>query len=128
MWDKIKELDNLNSKQINNLSRFLIFLIENDNLPLSVLKVVEFTQIEKSALRLVRQVMLGLLVAKDENFERIFERIAPSTKLNAFKDQLRLFLKIFLLKDSTIKINDEQMKKLESRIQMAEKFLATRHM
>ncbi|XP_070499427.1 nucleolar MIF4G domain-containing protein 1 homolog [Chironomus tepperi] len=128
VWDKIKELDNLNPKQINNLSRFLIFLIENDNLPLSVLKVVEFAQIEKSSLRLVRQVMLGLLLAKEENFERIFERISPSMKLNAFKDQLRLFLKVFLLKDNTLKINEEQMQKLESRIEMAEKFLSLSHM
>ena len=128
VWDKIKELDNLNVKHINNLSRFLIFLIENDNLPLSVLKVVEFAQIEKSALRLVRQVMLGLLLTKDENFERVFERIAPSMKLNAFKDQLRLFLKVFLLKDNTLKINEEQMMKLESRIEKAEKFLSLSHM
>lgn len=128
VWDKIKELDSLNPKQINNLSRFLIFLIENDNLPLSVLKVVEFAQIEKSTLRLVRQVMLGLLLAKEENFERTFERISPSIKLNAFKDQLRLFLKVFLLKDNTLKINEEQMKKLESRIEMAEKFLSLSHL
>ncbi|KAL7051108.1 hypothetical protein ACKWTF_004334 [Chironomus riparius] len=128
VWDKIKELDNLNVKHINNLSRFLIFLIENDNLPLSVLKVVEFAQIEKSALRLVRQVMLGLLLAKEQSFERTFERIEPSMKLNAFKDQLRLFLKVFLLKDNTLKINEEQMMKLQARIEKAEKFLSSSHM
>lgn len=126
VWDKIKELQNLNSRQIINLSRFLIYLIENDNLPLSVLKVVEFAQIEKATLKFVRQIMLGLLLTKEENFHRIFERIAPSMKLNAFKDQLRLFLKVFLLKDNTLKINEEQMAKLESRIQLAEKFLSAR--
>lgn len=124
IWDKIKELNNLNSKQINNLSRFLIYLIENDNLPLSVLKVVEFAQIEKTSLRFVRQVMLGLLLTKEEKFERIFARIAPSMKLSAFKDQLRLFLKVFLLKDDVFKMNEEQTAKLESRIQLAEKYLS----
>jgi nucleolar MIF4G domain-containing protein 1 len=127
VWDRIKEVHDLTAKQISNLSRFLIFLIENDNLPLSVLKVVEFTEIEKTALRLVRQVMLGLLLTKEENFHRIFEKISQSFKLNAFKDQLRLFLKVFLLKDeSKMKISDEQMSMLRSRLNLAEKFLAVK--
>jgi nucleolar MIF4G domain-containing protein 1 len=128
IWDKIKDIENLSSKHMNNLSRFLIHLIDNDNLALSVLKVVEFAQIEKASLKFVRQVMLGLLLSKEENFHRIFDRIAPSYKLNAFKDQLRLFLKVFLLKDN-IKINlsEDQLKMLKSRVQLAEKLLSVKH-
>ncbi|KAG5679312.1 hypothetical protein PVAND_008887 [Polypedilum vanderplanki] len=127
VWDKIKEIESLTSKQINNLSRFLIHLIENDSLPLSVLKIVEFAEIEKTTLRFVRQVMLGLLLTKEENFHNIFQRIAPSMKLNSFKDQLRLFLKVFLLKDDAkMNISDEKMNTLKTRLHLAEKFLSVK--
>lgn len=128
-WDKIKELKTLTKFQINNLSRFLIFLIENGNLPLSVLKIIEFAQIEKSSISFLRKVMLGLLLTKsDEQFQKIFERIAPSVKLTSFKDQLRLFLKVFLMEDDKLKISEQQMKLLNSRINMAEKFLSSKYL
>ena len=71
LWDKIKEIESLAIKQIANLARFTIFLIENGSLPLSVLKVIEFNQIEKSTLRFLRQVMLGLLLSEDEKFHQV---------------------------------------------------------
>lgn len=71
LWDKIKEIESLAIKQIANLARFMIFLIENGCLPLSVLKVIEFNQIEKSTLRFLRQVMLGLLLSEEEKFHQV---------------------------------------------------------
>lgn len=128
LWDKIKDINSLSIKQVSNLARFTIALIENGNLPLSVLKVIEFNQIEKTTLRYLRQVMLGLLLIDDEKFHQIFERIAPSAKLNPFKDQLRLFLKVFVVKDEKkIKISDDQMAKLKERMQLADKFLLVKH-
>jgi nucleolar MIF4G domain-containing protein 1 len=128
LWDKIKSIESLSIKQVSNLARFIIHLIENGNLPVSVLKVIEFSQIEKTTLRFLRQVMLGLLLIDEEKFHKIFERIAPSTKLNAFKDQLRLFLKVFLMKDEKkINISDVQMMKLKDRMLLADKFLMVKH-
>lgn len=128
IWDKIKDINNLSIKQISNLARILISLIENGQLPMSVLKVIEFNQIEKTMLRFLRQVMLGLLLIEDEKFHKIFERIAPSAKLNPFKDQLRLFMKVFLMKDEKkINISDDQLLKLKSRMQLADKFLMVKH-
>lgn len=128
IWDKIKDINSLSIKQVSNLARFLIFLIESENLPLSVLKVIEFNQIEKTTLRFLRQVMLGLLLIEEEKFHKIFERIAPSVKLNAFKDQLRLFVKVFLMKDEKkISISEVQMKMLKERMRLADKFLMVKH-
>lgn len=73
VWDKIKAIDELKMQQVGNLARFLIFLIENGNLPISVLKVIEFTQIEKTTLRFLRQIMLGLLMSDDEKFKQVSE-------------------------------------------------------
>ncbi|CAO1355628.1 unnamed protein product [Diamesa serratosioi] len=128
LWDKIKEIENLAIKQIANLARFTIFLIENGTLPLSVLKVIEFNQIEKSTLRFLRQVMLGLLLSEEEKFHQVFDRIAPSVKLSSFKDQLRLFMKVFLMKDDKkINVSEEQLNMLKNRMQLADKFLMVKH-
>jgi nucleolar MIF4G domain-containing protein 1 len=128
IWDKIKDINSLSIKQVSNLARFLIFLVENGSLPLSVLKVIEFNQIEKTTLRFLRQVMLGLLLIKEEKFHEIFDRIQPSAKLNPFKDQLRLFMKVFLIKDEKkITISDDQMSKLKERMRLADKFLMVKH-
>lgn len=126
VWDRIKDIENLSSNQISNLSHFLIFLIEKGNLPLSVLKIIEFNQIEKTTLRFVQQVLVGLLLSEEEKFHKIFERISPSMKLNAFKDQLRLFLKVFLLKNGDRKLDENQAKLLKTRSQLAEKYLSTK--
>jgi nucleolar MIF4G domain-containing protein 1 len=110
------------------LARLLISLIENGNFPLSVLKVIEFSQIEKTTLRFLRQVMLGLLLIEEDKFHQIFEKIVSNGKLNPFKDQLRLFNKVFLMKDeSKLNVSDEQMAKLKERIQLADKFLMVKH-
>lgn len=123
LWDKIKDINSLSIKKVSNLARLSIFLIENDNLPLSVLKIIEFSQIEKVTLYFLRQVMLGLLLLEEEKFRQVFERIT-SHKLKNFKAQLQLFLKVFLLKDEKkINISEEQWKKLKHRIHLADKIL-----
>lgn len=128
IWDKIKDINSLSLKQVSNLARILIFLIENGQLPMSVLKVIEFNQIEKTMLRFLRQVMLGLLLVEEEKFHQIFERIKPNVKLNPFKDQLRLFMKVFLMKDEKkINISEEQLLKLKTRMHLADKFLMVKH-
>lgn len=124
LWDRIKDIEAQTSRQISNLSQLLVHLISNGSLPLSVLKVIQFSEIEKLTLRFMRQVMLGLLLLEEEKFKNVFERITPSMKLNAFKDQLRLFLKVFLLKDNNGKMNEEQLNSLNTRVRLAEKYLA----
>lgn len=126
IWDRFREIKNLSSQQMNNLSHFLAFLIENGTLSLSVLKVVEFGQIEKTMLVFLRQLMLILLMSDESKFRQIFQRIAPNIKLRTFKDQLRLFLRVFLLKNTNKKLNKDQIELIKERIQLAEKYLCTK--
>jgi nucleolar MIF4G domain-containing protein 1 len=128
IWDKIKDINGLSMKQVSNLARLLSSLIENGNLPLSVLKVIEFNQIEKTTLRFLRQVMLSLLMIEEEKFHLIFEKIVNNAKLNPFKDQLRLFNKVFLMKDERkVNISEDELAMLKERIQLADKFLMVKH-
>lgn len=128
IWDKIKDINNLHVAQVSNLSRFSSFLIENGNLSLSVLKVIEFNQIEKGILQFLRQIIMQLLLLPEEKFLRIFERIAPSVKLNSFKDQLRLFMKVFLLdNEKQVDNSNKHFMKLKERMAQVDKFLIVKH-
>lgn len=66
MWDKIKDIQSLTKEQLANLAQFLIHLITNAALPISVLKIVEFGDLEKMTLRVVRQILLGILLGNEE--------------------------------------------------------------
>lgn len=66
MWDRIKDINSHNKIQLANLAQFLIHLITNAALPISVLKVIEFGELDKITLRLVRQILLGILLGKEE--------------------------------------------------------------
>lgn len=126
LWDRIKDLASQTPVQTKNMARYLIHLIEHGGLALSVLKVIEFGELDKVTLRLVRQIMLGLLMGTETVCRQVFERIAPSAQLKAFKDSLRLFMHHFLLKGgSKSGITDDQMTLLRQRIRLADKALET---
>lgn len=56
---------------MKNLAQFLIYLIEHGGQPLSVLKVVEFAELDKPTLRLVRQTVLGLLLSQEDTCKQV---------------------------------------------------------
>lgn len=126
LWDRIKDLASQTPVQIRNMARYLIHLIEHGGLALSVLKVIEFGEMDKVTQRLVRQVVLGLLMGQELVCRQVFERIAPSAQLKAFKDSLRLFMHHFLMQGgSKSGVADDQMKLLRARIGIADKALET---
>lgn len=58
--------------------------------------------------------------------QQVFQRIAPSEKLKAFKDSIRLFMHHFLLKGGAkngVAVN--QMDLLKQRVRLADKSLDT---
>ncbi|XP_035790197.1 nucleolar MIF4G domain-containing protein 1 homolog [Anopheles albimanus] len=128
LWDRLKEVHSLKPQQLRNLARFIAHLIGEGGLPLSCLKVVDFADLDKVSLRLMRQVMLGLLLPEEENkCLQVFSRIAASYKLKAFKDSLRLFMHHFLARGSAAhkQLPDDQVQLLQQRIKQADQLLAT---
>lgn len=56
----------------------------------------------------------------------MFQRIAPSTQLKAFKDSIHLFMHHFLLKGGAKNgITDDKMQLLKDRIKIADRSLDT---
>ncbi|XP_065484903.1 nucleolar MIF4G domain-containing protein 1 isoform X2 [Caloenas nicobarica] len=124
IWDKIRDLENLSATAISNLVSLLTHLIRTKSLPLSVLKVIEFSELDKPKVRFLRQVLSTLLIKADaEELSDIFVRISDNPKLGVLREGLKLFLTHFLLKNAQAQKSAEEFSLLKERVELATKAL-----
>ncbi|PKK32337.1 nucleolar protein with MIF4G domain 1, partial [Columba livia] len=124
IWDKIRDLENLSATAISNLVSLLAHLIRTKSLPLSVLKVIEFSELDKPKVRFLRQVLSMLLIkADDEEISDIFVRVSDNPKLGVLREGLKLFLTHFLLKNAQAQKSAEEFSLLKERVELATKAL-----
>ncbi|EDW18323.2 nucleolar MIF4G domain-containing protein 1 homolog [Drosophila mojavensis] len=123
-WDRINDIESLSKIQIRNFASFLQQLILSSGLQLSVLKVVDFMQLHKLSFYFMREIMTRLLLSSEESqLYQAFERITKNSKLQQFKQSIRLFMQHFMLE----KLEDhkeEQQQLLRQRIEHLDKLLA----
>ncbi|XP_076675241.1 nucleolar MIF4G domain-containing protein 1 [Andrena cerasifolii] len=125
LWDKLKTLESYGTKQLKNLARFLTHLFIEKSLALSILKVIQFTELDKHTMKLLSQIILGILLYKNEQAcLQVFERISISPQLQAFREGLRLFINHFLIKsiDTSSMLGGKEIM-LKKRAEMADKIL-----
>lgn len=93
-----------------------------------VFQNIEFNDLDKVSLRLVRQILLGILMNADvEAVQGVFTNIAMSDKLKMFRKSMRLFIHHFLLRNLKEGIVPEREKQLlETRAKMVEKILTVK--
>ncbi|XP_049654746.1 nucleolar MIF4G domain-containing protein 1 isoform X1 [Accipiter gentilis] len=124
IWDKIRDLENLSATAISNLVSLLAHLLRTKSLPLSVLKVIEFSELDKTKVRFLRQVLSMLLIKTDaEELSDIFVRLSDNPKLGMLREGLKLFLTHFLLKNVQAQKNTEEASLLKERVELATKAL-----
>ncbi|KFW66015.1 Nucleolar MIF4G domain-containing protein 1, partial [Pygoscelis adeliae] len=124
IWDKIRDLENLSATAISNLVSLLAHLLRAKSLPLSVLKVIEFSELDKPKVRFLRQVLSMLLIKTDaEELSDIFVRISDNPKLGMLRESLKLFLTHFLLKNVQAQKSAEEASLLKERVELATKAL-----
>ncbi|CAD7004738.1 unnamed protein product [Ceratitis capitata] len=125
-WDRINDMESLNKLQVKNLAKFLQHLILNGGLQLTVIKVVNFLQLDKISFLFMKEIMVGLLLSENDNeIYQAFERVAKNTKLGQFKNSVRLFIQHFLLQEeSKLKLNEEKMALLKKRADHVDNILA----
>ncbi|CAK1555523.1 unnamed protein product [Leptosia nina] len=127
VWDKIKDLDSLSKQSMSNLAQFLIHIIMEKGLPLSVLKIIQFSDLNKQTVRFMRQILLAIIMNEDlQATLEVFHRIAKPPKLHMFRESLRLFIQHFLIKNAGKKsnvLNDDEMATLRERSTQVEKIL-----
>uniref|UniRef100_A0A3Q1HKF9 Nucleolar MIF4G domain-containing protein 1 n=1 Tax=Anabas testudineus TaxID=64144 RepID=A0A3Q1HKF9_ANATE len=122
LWDKFKELSKLPSSTFNNLVLLVTHFLQRKCLSLSVLKVIEFGELDKPTVRFLRQVLTKLLKESEaEDLASIFGRISGIPKLGMLREGLKLFISHFLLKNAQSQGPAEQAATLSERAQVATK-------
>ncbi|CAB1418601.1 unnamed protein product [Pleuronectes platessa] len=122
LWDKFREMPNLPSKTLNNLVQLVFLFLQRKCLSLSILKVIEFGELDKPTVRFLRQVLTKLLKeCEPEDLAIIFGRISGIPKLGMLREGLKLFISHFLLKNAQSQEPAEQAAMLLERAQVATK-------
>ncbi|CAH0725504.1 unnamed protein product, partial [Brenthis ino] len=130
VWDKIKDLESLSKQAMTNLAQFLIHLIMEKGLPLSVLKIIQFSDLNKKTVKFMRQILLAIIMNADLQISlEVFHRISKPPKLHMFRESLRLFIQHFLIKNAgkkTSVLSEEEMATLKERAIEVDKILTMR--
>ncbi|XP_046821274.1 nucleolar MIF4G domain-containing protein 1 homolog [Vespa crabro] len=128
LWDKFKILDNYDVRQLANLAKFLTHLFIQRSLSISILKILNFAELNKQTMKLVRQIMIGIFLCKnEEDCLQVFERISLSPLLQTFRESLRLFINHFLIRNiESCKVMELEGALIKQRAYQVEKLLLNR--
>ncbi|XP_063964837.1 nucleolar MIF4G domain-containing protein 1-like [Lytechinus pictus] len=124
LWDKIRLLDELSPSASKNLALLLSHLMSSKALPLSVLKIVEFADMNKHTVRFLSSLLTDLLLEKPDNvITTVFGGVAMVSKLRVLREGLGLFMHHFLLnakRKAKGGQDGEVLENLKKRISVAE--------
>lgn len=82
LWDKFARASSLSGTHIDNLIKSLTHLILADVISLAVFKVVDFAQLSKAMVNVIRQVLHDIILQNDDEVPRhCFSKIAVNSKL-----------------------------------------------
>lgn len=124
IWDKFRDLENLPGTKFSNLVHLLTHLLKTKSLPLSVLKVVEFSELDKPRVHFLRRVLTELLMeTEDDDLVVIFSRVSSNPKLGMLREGLKLFISHFLLKHAQAHQSAEEASLLREKADLASKSL-----
>nr|XP_057915916.1 nucleolar MIF4G domain-containing protein 1 [Doryrhamphus excisus] len=122
LWDKFKELSDLPARTVSNLIPLVTHLLQKKCLSLSLLKVIEFGELDKAKVRFLRQLLTRLLKdTEPEELVAIFARISGIPNLAMLREGLKLFISHFLLKNGPSQESEEQASMLSARAHIATK-------
>ncbi|KAM4027210.1 nucleolar MIF4G domain-containing protein 1 [Anomaloglossus baeobatrachus] len=124
MWDKFRDLGSLSTTTFSNLTNFVSHLLKGKSLPLSIFKVIEFSELDKVKVSFLRQVLSKLLMDTEaEDLAVIFGKISDNAKLGMLREGLKLFISHFLLKNDRAKRTAEEAELLAQKADIAVKAL-----
>ncbi|KAG5268232.1 hypothetical protein AALO_G00209770 [Alosa alosa] len=127
LWDKFKELGSLSSTTFSNIVQLVTHFLQKKSLSISILKAIEFGELDKPKVKFLRQVLTKLLKETEpEDLRNIFGRISGIPKLGMLREGLKLFISHFLLKNARSLGNAEQAKLLTERAEVATKAMEAR--
>ncbi|XP_054582270.1 nucleolar MIF4G domain-containing protein 1 isoform X4 [Eptesicus fuscus] len=120
IWDKFRDLENLPATNFSNLVYLVAHLLKTKSLPLSILKVIEFSELDKPRIHFLREVLHVLLMGTEaEDLCFIFARVSDNPKLGVLREGLKLFISHFLLKSVQAHRSAEEAGALRERAELA---------
>ncbi|KAK5877762.1 hypothetical protein CesoFtcFv8_025239 [Champsocephalus esox] len=120
LWDKFRDLSSLPSSTFSNLVQLVSHFLQKKCLSLSILKVIEFGELDKATVRFLRQLLTKLLREMEpEELVSVFGRISGIPKLGMLREGLKLFISHFLLKSLRSQGAAEQAEELTERAKVA---------
>uniref|UniRef100_A0A915BS21 MI domain-containing protein n=1 Tax=Parascaris univalens TaxID=6257 RepID=A0A915BS21_PARUN len=100
LWDRIRELNKLQTWQRPLLAAVIADLILNKSIGITVLKVIEFGTIDPLTTHFLRRLLTNILTrASEATLAEIFGSIVSSAKHKLFSQGLQLFVDLALRKD-----------------------------
>ncbi|XP_004403542.1 PREDICTED: nucleolar MIF4G domain-containing protein 1 [Odobenus rosmarus divergens] len=124
IWDKFRDLENLPATNFSNLVHLVAHLLKTKSLPLSILKVVEFSELDKPRVHFLRKVLYILLMETEvEDLGSIFARVSDNPKLGLLREGLKLFISHFLLRSAQVNTSVEEASMLRERADLSTKSL-----
>ncbi|XP_024594952.1 nucleolar MIF4G domain-containing protein 1 [Neophocaena asiaeorientalis asiaeorientalis] len=119
IWDKFRDLETLPATNFSNLVHLVAHLLKTKSLPLSILKVVEFSELDKPRVHFLRKVLHMLLMETEvEDLGLIFARVSDSPALGLLREGLKLFISHFLLKGGQAHGGDKEASALRERAEL----------
>lgn len=120
IWDKFRDLENLPDTKFLNLVHLVAHLLKTKSLPLSILKVVEFSELDKPRVHFLRRVLTMLLMETEvEDLSLIFSRVSDNPKLGVLREGLKLFISHFLLRPTQAQRSPKEAAMLRERAGLA---------
>lgn len=127
LWDKFRDLANLSNRSLSNLVQLVTHLLHRKSLSLSILKAIEFGELDKPKVKFLKQILSKLLKETEpEDLVNIFGRISGIPKLGMLREGLKLFISHFLLRTVNTQEPPEQAKVLKDRAEVATKAMEAR--
>ncbi|KAI5775117.1 NOM1 [Gulo gulo luscus] len=124
IWDKFRDLENLPATNFSNLVHLVAHLLKTKSLPLSILKVVEFSELDKPRVHFLRKVLYIVLMETEvEDLGSIFARVSANPKLGLLREGLKLFIGHFLLRGAPASTSAEAAGRLRARADLSAKAL-----
>ena len=95
IWDRLKELDKLSETKKRNFCSVLTSLLSTKSVSLSVLKIVNFAEIEAKDVEFYKDLFTKLLDMPEMSVAEVFGRLQP-LPLDSLKNGIKVFLKCFV--------------------------------
>ncbi|XP_043824984.1 nucleolar MIF4G domain-containing protein 1 [Dromiciops gliroides] len=124
IWDKFRDLEKLSATTFSNFVQLVAHLLKKKSLPLSIFKVIEFSELNKPRVHFLRKILHMLLMETEvEELTTIFGRVSDNPKLGMLREGLKLFISHFLLRNAQALQSAEEASALKERADLATKAL-----